>query len=138
MRNSINNGESDSELPVSNAEIQLQPQDRVATPVTGTRKARRSTNKYIHTPWWRLPPLGYAATFPLVGLALLIPFGFKNVGIPNPFLDTPLVLVTLIIALVWGTEPAVFSILLGTGVFDVFFLTNKYQLLQGWDQSLPL
>ena len=135
----IHNGDIDSEVTVSNAEIELQ--DRPVVLARSTQKARRSrdkTDRYAHTPWWRLPPLGYIATFPLVGLALLIPFGFKHLGIYQAFLDTPLVLVTLIIALVWGTEPAVLSILLGTMAFDIYFLSDKYQLFQGWNESLPL
>lgn len=123
---------------MSNAEIELQPQELSTVLARSTQKARRSTHKYIHTPWWRLPPLGYVLTFPLVGLALLIPFGFRHLGIYQYFLDTPLVLVTLIIALVWGTEPAVLSILIGTLAFDIYFLTDKYLLFQGWNESIPL
>lgn len=123
---------------MSNAKIELQPQDRSTVLARSRQKARKSTNTYIRTPWWRLPPLGYILTFPLVGLALLIPFGFKHLDIYQPFLDTPLVLVTLIIALVWGTEPAVLSILLGTMAFDIYFLTGTPQLFQGWNESIPL
>ncbi len=123
---------------MSNAEIELQPREPSTVLARSTQKARRSTTKYIRSPWWRLPPLGYIVTFPLVGLALLIPFGFRQLGIYQAFLDTPLVLVTLIIALVWGTEPAVLSILLGTMAFDIYFLTGTPQLFQGWNESIPL
>src|SRR5579859_6966310 len=138
MSKRIDNGDSNSELPVSNAEIELQPQKHSTVLARSRQKARRGANKYLRTPWWRLPPLGYILTFPLVGLALLIPFGFRQLDIYQPFLDTPLVLVTLIIALVWGTEPAVLSILIGTMAFDIYFLTGTPQLFQGWNQSLPL
>ena len=123
---------------MSNAEIELQPQDRSTVLARSTQKARRSTHKYIRTPWWRLPPLGYILTFPLVGLALVIPFVFQQMHIYQSFLDTPLVLVTLIIALVWGTEPAVLSILIGTMAFDIYFLTGTPRLFQGWNESIPL
>lgn len=129
---------SDSEVPVNKAEIGLKPQDRSTALAGSKRKTLKGTDTYIRTPWWRLPPLGYIATFPLVGLALLIPFGFRHLGIYDAFLDTPLVLVTLIIALIWGTEPAVLSILLGTMAFDIYFLSRTPQLFQGWNQSLPL
>ncbi|HEY6543152.1 MAG TPA: hypothetical protein VIZ18_19575, partial [Ktedonobacteraceae bacterium] len=123
---------------MNNAEIELQPQGRSTVLARSKQRARRGTDKYLRTPWWRLPPLGYILTFPLVGLALLIPFGFRHLGIYPAFLDTPLVLVTLIIALIWGTEPAVLSILLGTMAFDIYFLSGRSQLFQGWNQSLPL
>ena len=94
--------------------------------------------KYMHIPWWLLPPIGHIVTFPLVGLALLIPFGLRHLGIYEAFLDTPLVLVTLIIALIWGTEPAVLSILLGTMAFDIYFLSPTPTLIHGGNASLPL
>lgn len=118
---------------------------------TGHRTQGRSTalvhhRKHVQTrkgnlarlPWWREPPAGYIVTFPLVGLGLLIPFGLQRLGIYNAFLDTPFVLVTLIIALIWGTEPAVLSILLGTLVFDIYFLPPFDSLTHDWPELLPL
>jgi signal transduction histidine kinase len=134
----IHDGDNNTEVTVSNAEIEMKPRERSTALAWSKQKARRDTDKYEHTPWWRLPPLGYIATFPLVGLALLIPFWFQHVKIYQAFLDTPLVLVTLIIALIWGTQPAVLSILLGTAAFDIYFLSDKPQLFQGWNESLPL
>jgi signal transduction histidine kinase len=68
----------------------------------------------------------------------LIPFGLQRLGIANAFLDTPFVLVTLIIALIWGTEPAVLSILLGTLAFDIYFLPPVGSLVHAWYQLLQL
>src|SRR5712692_600106 len=99
------------------------------------RKPRRYKNQL---PWWRQPPVGYIVTFPLVGLGLLIPFGLQRLGIANAFLDTPFVLVTLIIALIWGTEPAVLSILLGTLAFDIYFLPPAGSLVHAWHDLLQL
>jgi len=61
-------------------------------------------------------------------------------GIDNAFLDTPFVLVTLIIALIWGTEPAVLSILLGTLAFDLYFLppVGVGSLVHDWHALLQL
>ena len=123
---------------MNNAEIGLKPPERSTALARGKRKAKTGANKYTHPSWWRLPPIGYIITFPLVGLALLIPFGFRQLGIYEAFLDTPLVLVTLIIALIWGTQPAVLSILLGTMAFDIYFLSNTPMLIHSWNDSLPL
>lgn len=97
-----------------------------------------STRRRIRLPWWREPPLGYFMTFPLVGLGLSIPYLFLHFGIDNSFLGAPLILITLIIALVWGTEPAVLSILLGTLAFDVYFLPPHGALLHNWYTLLQL
>src|SRR5258708_17873679 len=96
------------------------------------------TRNLARLPWWREPPVGYIMTLPLVGVGLLIPFGLQSLGIENAFLDTPFVLVTLIIALIWGTEPAVLSILLGTRAFDIYFILPVASLLHNWHELLQL
>ena len=125
---------------MSNSETGQEPQERSTALARNYSRQQMRANKYkmVRLPWWLLPPIGYIATFPLVGLALLIPFGFRHLGIYEAFLDTPLVLVTLIIALIWGAEPAVLSILLGTMAFDIYFLSPTPALIHGWDASLPL
>ncbi len=123
---------------MNNTETSQEPQDSSTALAQSKQQAQASAHKYMHIPWWLLPPIGYIVTFPLVGLALLIPFGFRHMGIYEAFLDTPLVLVTLIIALVWGTQPAVLSILLGTMAFDIYFLSPTPMLLHGLNESLPL
>jgi len=123
---------------MNRSETELKPQNRSTALAYNRKPVQRDKYKYIRIPWWRLPPIGYIATFPLVGLALLIPFGFRHLGIYEAFLDTPLVLVTLIIALIWGTEPAVLSILLGTMAFDIYFLSNTPMLIHSLNDSLPL
>src|SRR5436305_15241451 len=86
----------------------------------------------------RHTPIGYIVTFPLVGLGLSIPFGLQYLGMNNAFLDTPFVLVTLIIALICGTEAAVLSILLGTLAFDLYFLPPVGSLVHDWHALLQL
>ncbi len=123
---------------MNNMETGQKPRDRATALAYSRLQTQLNKYKYMHVPWWLLPPTGYIVTFPLVGLALLIPFGFRQLGIYEAFLDTPLVLVTLIIALIWGTEPAVLSILLGTMAFDIYFLSPTPMLIHGWNASLPL
>ncbi len=123
---------------MNNTESGQGPRDRSTALAYSRQQTQANKYKYMHVPWWLLPPTGYIITFPLVGLALLIPFGFRHLGIYEAFLDTPLVLVTLIIALIWGTEPAVLSILLGTMAFDIYFLSPTPMLIHGWNASLPL
>src|SRR5215467_5301104 len=112
--------------------------DRSTAPIHSRQHAQTSKRNLARLPWWREPPVGYIMTFPLVGLGLLIPFGLQSLGRYNAFLDTPFVLVTLIIALIWGTEPAVLSILLGTLAFDIFFLPPAGSLVHAWHELLQL
>lgn len=99
------------------------------------RKPRRYKNQL---PWWRQPPVGYIVTYPLVGLGLLIPFGLQRLGTQNYFLGASFVLTTVIIALIWGTGPAVLSILIGTLTLDVYFLPPFGLLKFEWHETLPL
>ena len=112
--------------------------DRSTAPIHSRQHVQTRKRNLARLPWWRQPPVGYIVTFPLVGLGLLIPFGLQRLGIDNAFLDTPFVLVTLIIALIWGTEPAVLSILLGTLAFDIYFLPPVGSLVHDWHALLQL
>ena len=118
--------------------IGQETQDQSAALVEFSQQSQVRTPKRAGLPWWREPPVGYILTYPLVGLGLAVPFGFQKLGIENAFLDTPLVLVTLIIALTWGTGPAVLSILLGTLTFDIYFLTPPGALLRDWEALFQL
>jgi signal transduction histidine kinase len=112
--------------------------DRSTAPIHARQHVQTRKRHLARLPWWRQPPAGYIVTFPLVGLGLLIPFGLQRLGIDNAFLDTPFVLVTLIIALIWGTELAVLSILLGTLAFDIYFLPPVGSLVHDWHALLQL
>src|SRR6266851_2155299 len=101
-------------------------QDRSIALVHRKQRVQKHKHNLARLPWWREPPVGYIMTFPLVGIGLLIPFGLQSLGIENAFLDTPFVLVTLIIALIWGTEPAVLSFLPPVGSL----VHNWHELLQ--------
>lgn len=107
-------------------------QEHSTAPLPRKQHFRKHKRNRGRLPWWRQPPVGYVVTFPLVGLGLSIPFGLQLLGIHNAFLDTPFVLVTLIIALIWGTESAVLSILLGTLAFDIYFLPPAGSLVYEW------
>src|ERR1700730_3845241 len=132
------NGGLDLEVQMNKRETEHKPKVRSTALAYNRQQVQANKYKMARLPWWRLPPIGYIITFPLVGVGLLIPFGFHFLGIYEAFLDTPLVLVTLIIALVWGTEPAVLSILLGTMAFDIYFLSRTPGLVHSLNDSLPL
>ncbi|HEV2580216.1 MAG TPA: ATP-binding protein [Ktedonobacteraceae bacterium] len=98
-------------------------QNKSTAPTRSRKVSWKRKRNPARLPWWRELPVGYLMTFPLVGLGLSVPFGFQYLGITNTFLGTPSVLMTLIIALIWGTEPAILSILISTLALDVYFLS---------------
>ncbi|GAC1521003.1 MAG: hypothetical protein NVS3B14_22630 [Ktedonobacteraceae bacterium] len=90
-------------------------------------------------PWWRHPLVGYLLTLPLVALGLLIPYLFLLMRVHDDIMGVPLFLVTVFVALLWGTGPSIFSILLGIMGLDYFFIppTRTFKF-EGWRDAIPL
>jgi len=86
------------------------------------QEAERRKRYIAQIPRWRHPLVGYILCIPLVGLGLLVArleeLFIRGVYFPG----LPLILPVLIVALVWGTGPALLAVLLGTLVLDYFFL----------------
>ncbi len=86
------------------------------------QEAERRKRYIAQIPRWRHPLVGYVLSVPLIGpwflvahLEVLLLHGVYFPGLP-------LILPVLIVALIWGTGPALLSVLLGTLVLDYFFL----------------
>jgi signal transduction histidine kinase len=73
-------------------------------------------------PRWRHPIIGYIVCFPLIALGLLFPFVEQILTGQNLFLGIPFFLMTILVALFWGTGPALCSIVLSWLTLDYFFL----------------
>ncbi len=73
-------------------------------------------------PRWRLPTVGYLFSIPLIGLSLLVPLLEQRFAGHHYFLGTALLFVTVLVALIWGTGPALFSLLLALLVLSYFFI----------------
>lgn len=91
----------------------------------------------IALPWWRRPFIGYLCTFPLIALALLIPMALAQIETRNYFIGAPLFLVTVFIALIWGTGPSIFSIILGILSLNYFVIPPTGAFSWEWHNVLP-
>src|SRR5580704_11056921 len=114
------------------------PQERLF--IARLQKDAEMRRFYVaHLPWWRHPLVGYLLTLPLVAMSLLAPFLLFLIGASNNFIGAPSFLVTVVVALIWGTGPAVFSILLGITALDYFFITPTHSLaFHTWRDALSL
>ena len=94
----------------------------------------------VRAPLWRRPQIGYLVSLPLVGLALLGSLLEQQLELHGSFSSAPLLLAVLLIALAWGTGPALLAILVSTivlyyvyvpltGSFDVHTWNGLLQLL---------
>src|SRR5947209_2307513 len=88
------------------------------------RCTMRNGQRYVaQIPKWRHPLLGYLMSVPVVGLALLgvllVQYFLKVFSFPG----VSMFLAVVLIALIWGVGPALFSVLLSTLALDYFYLS---------------
>ena len=103
------------------------------------RRGVQKRQQYLtYIPWWRQPFVGYVATLPLLAVSSLIPYFLQRLGTHNYFVGAAFFLLTVLIALIWGTGPAVFSILLGALTLDLFFLPPIATFVVDWREAIPL
>jgi signal transduction histidine kinase len=82
----------------------------------------------LSKPLWRRPIVGYLVSFPLVGLVLLGTLFIKQIaGDDFHFLGSLFTLPILFAALLWGTLPALLTLLLSTLALDYFFIPPTKQ-----------
>lgn len=93
----------------------------------------------VQAPLWRRPQVGYLASLPLVGLALLGSLLEQRLGLHGSFSSAPLLLAVLLISLAWGTGPALLAILVSTLVLYYVYvpLTGSFDI-RVWDGLLQL
>lgn len=93
----------------------------------------------MQLPRWRHPLFGYVLSFPLVGLALLAVL-LGNSWLPRfYFPGAPMFCVIVVVALLWGVGPALFSLLLSIVALDYFSLPPREALsLTSWDGFLQI
>jgi signal transduction histidine kinase len=87
------------------------------------RQQAELRKRYVaQIPRWRHPLVGYFASIPAVGLALIAVLLTKYM-LPNfYFLGVTMFLAVVFIALIWGVGPALFTVLLSAIALDYFYI----------------
>ncbi|HEX6478744.1 MAG TPA: HAMP domain-containing sensor histidine kinase [Ktedonobacteraceae bacterium] len=101
-------------------------------------QARRRQWYLAHLPWWRKPLVGYLLTVPFIALTMLFPLLFVQTSVYNALVGIPVFLATVLIALMWGTGPAIVTIVLGILSLNLFFHPPTESLTFEWGETLPL
>ncbi|HEX6479500.1 MAG TPA: HAMP domain-containing sensor histidine kinase, partial [Ktedonobacteraceae bacterium] len=91
-----------------------------------------------HLPWWRKPLVGYLLALPFIALVMLLPLLFIQLDVDNPLVGAPVFLVTVLVAWLWGTGPAIVTIVLGGLFLDDFFVPPLGHFTLDWHETLPL
>jgi len=102
------------------------------------QEAERRKRYIAQIPRWRHPLVGYVLSVPLIGLGFLVAHVEMLLLHGVYFPGLPLILPVLIVALIWGTGPALLSVLLGTLVLDYFFLSPEAFDITSWDGVLRI
>jgi K+-sensing histidine kinase KdpD len=100
-------------------------------------QAQRRQSYLAHLPWWRKPLLGYLLTVPFIALTMLSPLLFVQMSAYNALVGVPVFLVTVLIAWLWGTGPAIVAIVLGILSLNFFFRPPNESLIFEWSETLP-
>ena len=113
--------------------------DRPLVLVRLQQRAEMRKRYIAQIPKWRHPLIGSVFTVPLVGLAISLVLLEKMLIHNFYFPGAPLFLAIVLIALIWGTGPALFSVLLSTLALEYFYLPPLVQFNMGnWPGVLQI
>ena len=101
-------------------------------------QAQKRQRYLAHLPWWRKPLVGYLLVLPFIALIMLFPLLFVQLDVDNPLIGAPVFLVTVLVAWLWGTGPAIVAIVLGGLFLDDFVAPPLEHFTLEWHETLPL
>ena len=123
---STKKGATDSRgLPLVSVDLQQQEQRR-----------KRSV---AQIPRWRRPFTGYVLSIPVVGITSLGVLWVQHLFPHFSFYDGPLLVVVMVMAMIWGIGPAIFSALVSTAALASLYIPVSLSLdVTSWNPLLPI
>jgi signal transduction histidine kinase/PAS domain-containing protein len=116
--------------------------DRRAIPVVPVRlqqQALRPQRSVVRMPWWRRSFTGYVFSIPFIGVTTLGIQWVQNLFPQFYLFGGPLLLAVMIMALIWGVGPALFSVLLSTAALAYLYIPVPRSLdVTSWKALLPI
>jgi signal transduction histidine kinase/PAS domain-containing protein len=116
--------------------------DRRGLPRVSARlhqQSRRRKRSVTQMPRWRRPVTGYVLSIPVVGVTSLGVLWVQQLFPHFYFFDGPLLLAVMVIAMIWGIGPALFSALVSTAALVYMYIPVSVSL-DGttWNALLPI
>src|SRR6266516_5864617 len=113
--------------------------DRPVVLVRLQQRAEMRKRYIAQIPRWRHPLIGSVFTVPLVGLAISLVLMEEMLIHDFYFPGAPLFLAIVLVALMWGTGPALFAVLLSTLALDYFYIPPFGQFdVANWPGTLQI
>jgi len=91
-------------------------------PVRLQQQAQRRKRSVAQMPRWRRPLTGYVLSIPFVGVTLLGVLWVQRLFPHFSFFEGPLLVVIMVMALMWGIGPALFSALVSTAALTYLYI----------------
>lgn len=113
--------------------------ERPMTQISLQQRAKLRKEYRLQIPVWRRPLVGYLMAIPIVALGTALMFFEYQLLSSFYFSGIPAILAIMLVALIWGLGPALFSVLLGSLALGAFYIhpyTGANALLQ--DKLLSL
>src|SRR6266487_3588440 len=108
-------------------------------PVRLQQQVHRHKRSVTRIPRWRRPIIGYVLSIPVVGVTSLGILWLQHLFPHFSFFEGPLLLAVMVIAMIWGIGPALFSALVSTAALVYMYIPVSVSL-DGttWNALLPI
>jgi signal transduction histidine kinase/PAS domain-containing protein len=108
-------------------------------PVHLQQQAQRRKRSVARMPRWRRPVTGYVLSIPVVGVTSLGILWVQHLFPHFSFFEGPLLLAVMLIAMIWGIGPAIFSALVSTAALASMYIPVSPSLdVTTWNALLPV
>jgi K+-sensing histidine kinase KdpD len=124
---------------MSTKKVESDRQGLPLVPVRLQQQAQRRKRSVVRIPWWRRSFTGYVLSIPFVGVVTLGVMWIQHQFPQYYFFGGPLLVAVMIMALIWGVGPALFSALLGTAALVYLYLPVPRSLdVTAWQALVPI
>jgi signal transduction histidine kinase len=96
--------------------------ERPITQISLQQRAKLRKEYRLQIPVWRRPLVGYLMAIPIVALGTLLMYTEYRLLSSFYFSGIPAILAIMLVALIWGLGPALFSVLLGSLALAYFYI----------------
>src|SRR5436190_20526307 len=124
---------------MSTKKVDTDRRDPPRVPARLQQQSRRRKRSVTEMPRWRRPVIGYVLSIPVVGVTSLGVLWVQHLFPRFYFFDGPLLLAVMVIAMIWGIGPALFSALVSTAALVYMYIPVSVSL-DGttWNALLPI
>jgi signal transduction histidine kinase/PAS domain-containing protein len=107
---------------MSTKKVDTDPRGLPLVTVQQQQQAQRRKHSIAQIPRWRRPVTGYVLSIPIIGVTSLGILWVQHLFPFISFFDGLLLIAVMVIAMIWGIGPAIFSVLLSTSVLVYMYI----------------